>query len=442
MQCDPHCSEYKSCISACPVETCDNFLDQGVKDRMCMTENCFEGCQIKPCEEGYIYTNSSFSECVPKSKCKPICMEKDGEIFYEGDVIRADECQTCRCSKKKEVCSGLPCFEKYIETTEKPQTTLPPQNTEEEPKCVDGWTKWQNLDDELTKGDMKVNDREPIPAFDKLERVYASCEKQYIKKIDCRVAKSHQPFEFFSENVDCDIEKGLKCVGKCHDYEIRVLCKCGPNDVEEPPIENLVKSKCDVNIAEYAEYPGDCYKFLHCQPQTDGSWAYVEKTCGPTMMFNPLYNVCDHIYNVKALKPDCGADVDRPPIIPEDKCPPGKVWSNCANHCEHSCDYYLKTLRKRGLCKPGEKCKGGCVEDNNAVDCPSKMKYWRDKHTCVDDDECPCMSADEEYVKPHSVYDEKLFGDCKTCQCLDNTYICKDCVERPPPAKYLGECFL
>lgn len=407
-----------------------------------MKENCFEGCQIKPCDEGFIYTNSSFSECVPKSKCKPVCMEKDGKIYYEGDVLKSDDCHTCRCSKKKEVCSGVPCSGKVIKPI--PDTTRPPPNTQEEKKCVKGWTKWQNNDDEVQKDNMKKNDLEPLPFFDSLELVYATCDKDFIKKIECRVAKTQQPYETFDEKVDCSIEKGLKCVGKCHDYEIRVFCSCDDEDIEQPSIlppptiENLVKSKCDVLVAEYAEYPGDCFKFLHCQPQTDGSWAYVEKTCGPSMMFNPSFNVCDHIFNVKLLKPDCGEEVKQLP--PKDKCPPGRVWSDCANHCEHSCDYYLKTLRKRGLCKPGEKCKGGCVEDNNAVDCPSKMKYWRDKHTCVDDDECPCMSADEEYVKPHSVYDEKLFGECKTCQCLDNSYICKDCVEKgPPPSKYTGK---
>lgn len=43
MQCDPHCSEYNQCIPACPVETCDNILDQGKDQRMCNDDTCVEG---------------------------------------------------------------------------------------------------------------------------------------------------------------------------------------------------------------------------------------------------------------------------------------------------------------------------------------------------------------------------------------------------------------
>lgn len=43
MQCDPHCSNYDACVPSCPVETCDNILDQGKDQRMCNEDTCVEG---------------------------------------------------------------------------------------------------------------------------------------------------------------------------------------------------------------------------------------------------------------------------------------------------------------------------------------------------------------------------------------------------------------
>lgn len=100
MQCDPHCSEYNQCIPSCPVETCDNILDFGKDQRMCNDDTCVEGCKIKPCPDDQIYLNSSFVECVPKSICKHVCLERDGITYFEGDMIDGDECSTCRCSRK------------------------------------------------------------------------------------------------------------------------------------------------------------------------------------------------------------------------------------------------------------------------------------------------------------------------------------------------------
>jgi len=109
MQCDPKCSHYSPCISACPVETCDNILDQAKDDRMCKEDTCVEGCLIKECPENTIYFNDTYSECTPKAVCKPVCLEMDGVIYYEGDKIPKDDCQTCHCSRGKEICSGTPC---------------------------------------------------------------------------------------------------------------------------------------------------------------------------------------------------------------------------------------------------------------------------------------------------------------------------------------------
>lgn len=43
MQCDETCSNYSPCISACPVETCDNTLEYKQVTTMCNQDTCIEG---------------------------------------------------------------------------------------------------------------------------------------------------------------------------------------------------------------------------------------------------------------------------------------------------------------------------------------------------------------------------------------------------------------
>lgn len=136
MQCDPHCSEYKPCISPCGVETCDNILEHGKDSKLCTDDACVEGCQIKPCPEGQIYSNSSFLECVPISICRPACMHKNGVDYYEGDVTYSDNCQTCHCSKGKEMCIGMPC----MATSILPYHTRDYQDASQ--NCKSGWSEY------------------------------------------------------------------------------------------------------------------------------------------------------------------------------------------------------------------------------------------------------------------------------------------------------------
>ncbi|CAD7005476.1 unnamed protein product [Ceratitis capitata] len=163
-------------------------------ERMCNQENCIEGCFIKPCDEGMIYLNDTYKECVPKADCKPVCMLREGKTYYEGDITYQDECATCRCSKKKEVCSGVKCKE-ALTTTERPNnliidsTTSQPLNTDTQPKCVRGWTRWFDKDTDTSVG-------------------------------------THESPDYMDENVRCNLVEGLVCRGQCHDYELRVFCEC------------------------------------------------------------------------------------------------------------------------------------------------------------------------------------------------------------------------
>lgn len=78
IQCDETCSSYSPCISTCPRETCDNLFTLKDSSHLCGQDNCVEGCLTKSCDAGHVYANESYSECVPKEICNPICLEIDG----------------------------------------------------------------------------------------------------------------------------------------------------------------------------------------------------------------------------------------------------------------------------------------------------------------------------------------------------------------------------
>lgn len=333
MQCDSHCSEYKACVPPCAVDTCDNMLTQGKDQQLCNSDSCVEGCLIKPCPIGQIYRNDSFAECVPKSVCRPICLQQNGVDYYEGDVVRSDKCHTCHCSKGKEICSGTPCAPEVI--------PVPPIISQDESQsCRPGWGEWINQDmandRDKAKKIVKTDDREPLPTAFMLKNYKGSafCDADHMIQIECRTVDGHLHPKETGEDVECSLEKGLICVGECHDYETRVLCNCN-DDVElftepttvhprtttkrprEPLIEwttkpsTLVGSICNPAIP-HVEKVGNCHDFYHCMMNSSGVWTFADKTCGSNMMFNPQAMVCDHIDNVKRIKPECGAV----PVIP------------------------------------------------------------------------------------------------------------------------------
>ncbi|KAH8249445.1 hypothetical protein KR032_009614, partial [Drosophila birchii] len=428
MQCDTQCSDYSACTPACPTETCDNLLDQGDAARLCHHENCVEGCQVKPCPINQIYLNDSYTTCVPRTDCRPVCLIRGNITYYEGDVTYTDDCATCRCSKKKEVCSGQPCPPTTTTTTtEGPITgTTTPKDPLDRPgkSCVRGWTRW--LDSGSSVGGINLNDVEPLPQFDRFERIYGTCDPSYQRNIECRVKDTKQSYELVDDNVSCDLKRGLVCVGKCHDYEIRVYCDCDDDGLTtpKPPPPPAANETCDPSVDLFKEYPGDCFKYLRCEHiPGNRNWHWVAGTCGVNLMFNPSISACDQISIVTRLRPQCGKDKDR--------CRDDEEWNDCANQCEHTCHFYGQQLIRRGLCKPGEHCKGGCVPQKRP-DCRALGKFWRDEHTCVDQDDCPCLDhRDDKYVQPHRI----ITTDFEDCQCVFNQFVCvpkKTTTVRPP----------
>lgn len=427
MQCDPHCSEYKPCISACGVETCDNLLDQGKSWKLCAEDTCVEGCQIKQCPPGQIYLNDSYTDCVPKSICKPICLRVNGVDYYEGDVTKSDHCQTCHCSKGKEVCIGMPCT-----ATSSLPYNVPVYHQDGSESCKPGWSEWINQekmsDGAARKNITKFNDYEPLPNAFMLKNYKNSafCDADYMTAIECRSVDSRLHPKVIGEDAECSLEKGLSCQGQCHDYEIRVFCNCN-SDVEmitvhsidhtrytqpiymsqiiattKPTPVTLVGSICDPAIP-HVEKLGNCHDFYHCTMNTSSVWTFVDKTCGKDMMFNPQAMVCDHIANVKRMKPSCGENDGGTITVTkeqyEKKCPPGMVWSECAVPCGRACHFYDKFLQKSGQCTGSwNSCEKGCISALAVKDCKPGY-YWRDDKVCVKKADCTCQSDDGNVVK-------------------------------------------
>lgn len=118
MQCDPACSSYSPCVTACAPISCDNVMDPQKQQRLCNSETCVEGCKLRECPEGSVYANTSHVECVPKTLCKPICLVEDEIVYYEGDVMTADPCHVCKCSRGSRSCSGTPCTSGIVDVRE------------------------------------------------------------------------------------------------------------------------------------------------------------------------------------------------------------------------------------------------------------------------------------------------------------------------------------
>ena len=59
------------------------------------------------------------------------------------------------------------------------------------------------------------------------------CSVDQMVDIECRASATQISHKKTGDNVDCNLQFGLKCVpggikgrSTCHDYEIRILCDC------------------------------------------------------------------------------------------------------------------------------------------------------------------------------------------------------------------------
>ncbi|KDR23192.1 Hemocytin, partial [Zootermopsis nevadensis] len=408
IQCDEKCSHYSPCVQTCPKQTCDNYFIHSNLNKLCGEDACVEGCEVTPCPPGQVFNNLTSLECVPVATCKPFCMQIGDVIYYEGDIIQQDDCHKCTCSHQKKTCLGQPC----TSITSTPPTTVFAATTTEMktqiPKCTGGWTNWLSRDNPKYETGA---DTEPLPTVGQLVSSYeeAVCNVTEMKSIECRVVGTHQFYKDTGENVECSIMNGgLKCVGGCHNYEIRVLCKC--------PIH------CDVNNPNSRDVK-DCHRFYHCKDTLEGP-ELVEKTCGPFMMYNHEKQVCDWPATVIGLRPECAAITPEltteTATTPTSETTPGECKSGCVVPCSQVCVYYDFALKGSGFCTSIEDCVPGCAPANSAINCPPGF-LWRDAVSCVRIADCTCRSHSGKPIKPGSVVQE---SECEVCQCIDNQYEC------------------
>ena len=56
------------------------------------------------------------------------------------------------------------------------------------------------------------------------------CDHDQIDDIQCKPLNRKNGIKNVVEKVDCNVDRGLVCNGKCSDYEIRVRCKCAKDN--------------------------------------------------------------------------------------------------------------------------------------------------------------------------------------------------------------------
>nr|XP_053625822.1 hemocytin isoform X2 [Plodia interpunctella] len=444
MQCDEECSNYDACVSPCPLETCDNTMDYADLNTQCGQDACVEGCKPKnSCPEGSVYSNSSLTECVPRAKCKPVCMTlEDGTEVPEGGVIEEDACHSCRCSKKHKVCTGQPC------STVAPTATITatsPKPHDEPLKCASGWSDWVSKHTPEVNAKGQSVDLEPLPEHKDFQIGSPMCKPDMMTKIECRTKVNHQTPKQTGLDVECSLERGLVCRetgNTCPDFEIRVYCQCE----EEFQCLN----------ADHPSYPHpkNCAQFYECTPDLmhpDKPHTAL-KNCAEGTLYNPNSMVCDWPSTVFEIRPECKNETGKlmkiallelpttpqtypdttfnfEPVRPRPRpCAAGRALQPCAFPCDQLCDHFLHVLNDRGLCRPGEKCADACVEESEKEKKCGKGLMWRDEKTCVPVKDCTCYSEGK-VIKPGGV----ITSDCMKCQCLNNDLHCdtSDCLSTP-----------
>ncbi|KRT80045.1 hypothetical protein AMK59_6836, partial [Oryctes borbonicus] len=425
IQCDERCAQYTPCISSCPQETCDNLLKHNEHiSRLCKEDSCIEGCQPKPCPPGQVYLNTSLSECVPRNICKVPCMKVGDTVFYEGDVISEDDCQTCHCLNGRESCVGVPC------TTIRVETETPPSLMGgEQVKCKSGWTEWINKNkgptfSETNQGG-KLVDVEPLPTslvLNTLKGEKVFCNQTEMAAIECRTVLGHIPAKETGLDVECSLENGLLCTSgtkSCVDFEIRVLCRCEKVEIttEKVPTPTATPStvhppECDL-VTPFRPIPNNCSAYYHCVSTTDGPKEILE-ICEGKLLFNPVLNRCDLADEVYKINKDCL----NASLIP---CADGFIHDDCAIQCDKLCSYYQHTVVvEQKQCKKGKKCEKGCRPINRPDTCPPGY-LWRNQYHCVSVADCLCASQNGTAVKPGDIVQE---DECTKCQCVNDYYGC------------------
>lgn len=94
LQCDEECSTYTPCMSTCPAVSCDNPFGATA---LCSEDACVEGCLPQACPRGQVHRSVKYQpgmpSCISLTECRSaVCLEVDGVLYAEGDVMEKDAC--------------------------------------------------------------------------------------------------------------------------------------------------------------------------------------------------------------------------------------------------------------------------------------------------------------------------------------------------------------
>lgn len=52
------------------------------------------GCSQYECSNGQVFKSKKELVCVPKTKCKPVCLKIGNITYHEGDMMEYDDCHS------------------------------------------------------------------------------------------------------------------------------------------------------------------------------------------------------------------------------------------------------------------------------------------------------------------------------------------------------------
>nr|XP_045582104.1 hemocytin-like isoform X3 [Procambarus clarkii] len=352
MQCDEECEHYEACIPTCPRPTCDTLLSPNPP--MCALDTCVEGCSKNECPPGQVHQSATDDHCVPKTDCQKKCLQINGTLYMEGDVISKDDCHTCYCSQKTKSCRGVPCPIRHTTISPPPSTsTAPPTSTRATQSCGQGWSSWINKNSPATlNGSAEM---ESVPLRITITSPSAGwCERNEIADISCRSVGTHRPH---TEQpwARCSVQEGLVCevpsnyIGTdlCWDYEVQFLCDCTPRTTQ-------TSTAIPTTTGKPCEEEGWSQWYNSHSPDIHGDLEPLED-------IRLLYNVCPENYISKVECRPVGGGETQPFAVCD------RTGLTCRNNATAARKEPCKDYELRVLCRC--ECQDGLgMEDNSISD--------------------------------------------------------------------------
>ncbi|GIY74808.1 EGF-like repeat and discoidin I-like domain-containing protein 3 [Caerostris extrusa] len=153
-----------------------------------------------------------------------------------------------------------------------------------------GWTPWLNTD----TPDVGEQDDGDLEDLSTIQYLYKTCGGADLKDIECRMSRTHHSYDLSQQNnLQCNLQDGFSChnkdqIGKCYDYEIRLLCMydwCYPATTTPVPTTTVTTvNPCpDGEVYDECAYRCDqmCSSFTHQMTSRCVSFTNCVPACRP-----------------------------------------------------------------------------------------------------------------------------------------------------------------